>query len=238
MIYVKNNSRIEGELVINVEGIDITLTENQMIQLGYIDENEYIRNVNKELDLTSPISDMKTNIIDELELSLPSDAGINGEMITLPFKLGYKWEPIIENGKITYVSVEDPTAFGTRSNPILYSVSIILMPNAYYIYNNELYVYVGKKLYVTNYGDGTKDLIPWHEIIPEIEELGEGDNENIKTDIKSSPNTEDTPYEFANSMTVYPNYYYSHENKIYVYMGRTSKIALNWEEVVDDMVEW
>ena len=64
---------------------------------------------------------------------------------TLSDKLGYLW-------KYTYVGdvcvskeyVKDPDAVGTVNNPIVWKPGIQLVPNAFYIYNNVRYVYVGE----------------------------------------------------------------------------------------------
>lgn len=64
---------------------------------------------------------------------------------TLSDKLGYLW-------KYTYVGtvcvskeyVKDPDAVGTAGNPIAWKPGVQLIPNAFYIYNNVRYVYVGE----------------------------------------------------------------------------------------------
>lgn len=60
-------------------------------------------------------------------------------------KLGYIW-------KCTYVGdicvskeyIEDPDATGTKDNPIIWKPGVQLIPNAFYIYNDITYVYVGE----------------------------------------------------------------------------------------------
>ena len=60
-------------------------------------------------------------------------------------KLGYIW-------KCTYVGdicvskeyVEDPDATGTKDNPIIWKPGVQLIPNAFYIYEDDTYVYVGE----------------------------------------------------------------------------------------------
>ena len=60
-------------------------------------------------------------------------------------KLGYIW-------KCTYVGdicvskeyVKDPDATGTKDNPIVWKPGVQLIPNAFYIYEDDTYVYVGE----------------------------------------------------------------------------------------------
>lgn len=60
-------------------------------------------------------------------------------------KLGYIW-------KCTYVGdicvskeyVEDPDTTGTKDNPIVWKPGVQLIPNAFYIYEDDTYVYVGE----------------------------------------------------------------------------------------------
>ncbi len=60
-------------------------------------------------------------------------------------KLGYLWKcTYIGNICVSKEYVEDPDAAGTIGNPITWKPGVRLIPNAFYIYNNAMYVYVGE----------------------------------------------------------------------------------------------
>lgn len=66
------------------------------------------------------------------------------QKITQSDKLGYNWvedyigETLV---KQTYVEQENPV--GVVDNPFEFAEGIMLIPNAYYIYNGKCYVYIG-----------------------------------------------------------------------------------------------
>lgn len=62
----------------------------------------------------------------------------------LPEKVGYKWELAYTfgNSSFAWVSVVDPDAKGTQDNPIEWISGMATMVNAWYIYEDELYVCV------------------------------------------------------------------------------------------------
>lgn len=59
-------------------------------------------------------------------------------------KLGYDWVEDYLGEKLvaqTYTKQENP--IGVADNPFIFEMGVMLIPNAYYIYNNERYVYIG-----------------------------------------------------------------------------------------------
>ena len=66
------------------------------------------------------------------------------QKITQSGKLGYNWvedyigETLV---KQTYVKQDNPV--GIADNPFEFAEGIILIPNAYYTYNDKRYVYIG-----------------------------------------------------------------------------------------------
>lgn len=62
----------------------------------------------------------------------------------LPEKVGYKWvlDYTFGNSSFAWVSVPDPEAKGTKDNPIEWVSGMSTLLNAWYIYENALYVCV------------------------------------------------------------------------------------------------
>lgn len=59
-------------------------------------------------------------------------------------KVGYNWIEDYLGEKLvaqTYVKQEHPV--GVADNPFIFEIGVKLIPNAYYIYNDERYVYSG-----------------------------------------------------------------------------------------------
>lgn len=63
--------------------------------------------------------------------------------ITLPFKVGYRWERKLVGTTIVYESVFDPNAIGTDQNPIYYTDESPRINNAFYIKDGKKFVYMG-----------------------------------------------------------------------------------------------
>lgn len=60
-------------------------------------------------------------------------------------KLGYLWNcTYVGDVCVSKEYVKDPDAVGTAGNPIIWKPGVQLIPNAFYIYNNVTYVYVGE----------------------------------------------------------------------------------------------
>ena len=62
--------------------------------------------------------------------------------ITLPFKVGYRWERKLVGNTIVYESVQDPHALGTVQNPIYFTEDSPLIDNAFYIKDGVTVVYM------------------------------------------------------------------------------------------------
>lgn len=59
-------------------------------------------------------------------------------------KLGYNWvEDYIGETLVKQTYVEQTNPVGVADNPFEFAVGIMLIPNAYYTYNDKRYVYVG-----------------------------------------------------------------------------------------------
>lgn len=62
--------------------------------------------------------------------------------ITLPFKVGYRWERKLVGMTVVYESVRDENAIGTQNNPIIYTEECPLIDNAWYKFGDTLKVYM------------------------------------------------------------------------------------------------
>lgn len=60
-------------------------------------------------------------------------------------KLGYIWKCIyIGDVCVSKEYVKDPNATGTKNKPIIWKPGVRLIPNAFYVYKNNIYVYIGE----------------------------------------------------------------------------------------------
>lgn len=235
MIFVKNGIEINTPYIIEVEGVEVELTYEQLRKIGYRTKEEIINEQNKVLESTFNINEAKINMVENIEFTVPVGARRDGDSITLPFKLGYKWVPSLNNGIVTYSLVQDPKALGVETNPIYYTMGVKLVPNAFYIIESEKYVYVGKEGYVGEYGDGMVDMELWGNVEENTETepiISDSWNEG-----KIEANSQDNPYIFASGVELIPNCYYIYNDVVYVYMG-SRKVAEDFESVSEDMIEW
>lgn len=71
-------------------------------------------------------------------------------------KIGYDWIEDYLGEKLvaqTYVKQEHPV--GVVDNPFIFKIGVKLIPNAYYIYNDERYVYSGAEVLTATAWDET-----------------------------------------------------------------------------------
>ena len=72
-------------------------------------------------------------------------------------KLGYVWKCIyIGDICASKEYVKDPNATGTKDNPIVWKSGVQLIPNAFYVYENNIYVYIGENSKADNEFDFSK----------------------------------------------------------------------------------
>lgn len=72
-------------------------------------------------------------------------------------KLGYIWNcTYVGDVCVSKEYVKDPDAAGTVDNPITWKPGVRLIPNAFYIYNHAVYVYVGEASEAGNEFDYSK----------------------------------------------------------------------------------
>lgn len=83
------------------------------------------------------INDKLMLIANSVEVIKPTTKSI------LPFKLGYKWQPIYNGSAIVWESVKDENAIGTINNPIYYVDDSPLIDNGFYIKEDgKTYIYM------------------------------------------------------------------------------------------------
>lgn len=147
MKYVKDNMVYETPIYMEVGGARIELTDEQLLQLGYV--QDYVVTGEQSTYITTATQTYVNKmdiLLSTISVSTPEGSHMDGDMIyDLPFKLGYKWEPQFDGSVISYVSVPDPDAIGTSDKPFIFieGSSNALLPNAFYVYNGVTYVYVG-----------------------------------------------------------------------------------------------
>lgn len=78
------------------------------------------------------------------------------QKITQSDKLGYNWvEDYVGETLVKQTYVEQTNPAGVADNPFEFTEGVMLIPNAYYIYNGKRYVYTGaKSKTATGWNDG------------------------------------------------------------------------------------
>lgn len=136
MKYIKGTKIKETPIKVVTDEGEIEMSDNQLRSLGYKPVDEVIIEQGDELmEVIPSATELKQELMDSIEVEYPKGG--------LPFKLGYKWTPKYVNGKIIFESVRDANAVGTNENPIIFVNNVKLVPNGFYLYEEELYVYVG-----------------------------------------------------------------------------------------------
>lgn len=156
MKYIKGIDIKETPVITTTsEGYTITLSDQQLREIGYKPVDEVIMEQDAELmELEPDEDDLKRSLIDNIKVEYPSSG--------LPFKLGYKWVPRISGDKIIFESIRAESAIGTGNNPIIFIENVLLIPNAYYLYEGERYVYCGVE---------RKTATSWEEIEADMEKF-------------------------------------------------------------------
>lgn len=80
-------------------------------------------------------------------------------------KLGYNWLVYYVNGiEVRKVYVDNPIDKGTESNPYYFAEGIELRPNAFYYYNEHLYVYMGNESVIAESWDAVAERMAQWDI--------------------------------------------------------------------------
>lgn len=138
MKYIKETIIEETPIMVEISGgISIELSDTQLRSLGYKPLDEVIIEQGDELMVIDPdVEKIKEELVNSIDVVIPESG--------FPFKLGYKWVPrIVEGNRVIFESIRSEDSLGTRDNPIIFVDNVILVPNAYYLYEGDLYVYVG-----------------------------------------------------------------------------------------------
>lgn len=138
MKYIKGIEIIETPKIVEIEGVSLELSDEQLRQMGYTPLDEVVMAQAEILGNIIPSAiDIKEKLIDSMTVVIPEGG--------LPYKLGYSWEPKIVANNIIFESVRDENAIGTNKAPIIFAEYVLLIPNAFYLYEGNLYVYVGSE---------------------------------------------------------------------------------------------
>lgn len=136
MKYIKGIDIIETPYYVSIENTTLELSDQQLRELGYTPIDEIIlEQADKLLNIIPNEDELKEKLIGQMAVTIPEGG--------LPYKLGYTWEPKIVNNNIVFESIRDPYGVGTNNNPIIFCEYVALVPNAFYLYEGDLYVYVG-----------------------------------------------------------------------------------------------
>lgn len=142
MKYIRNGIIYDSPITVEVEGYVIELTDEQISILGYMPLDVVSTNVDMEISDRTYTKNVTLNDIygfSEPEETIES----SWNSIKLPFVVGKQWKPVIENGKVTYATVDDEDGFGTINNPIIYSNGVRLLDGGVYTNGYNLYSYSG-----------------------------------------------------------------------------------------------
>lgn len=154
MKYIKDGKTYETPIKVDIDGFEIELTSGQLRKLGYKMFDEIINEQSMVLGGLYNVEDAKNEIINSLTFALPEGGEDVGDgVISLPFIFGHKWVAKCNDNVVTYVLVDDENGIGTEGNPIYYTSGGKLIPGAYYIIENDTYVYNGPEGEATNVSD-------------------------------------------------------------------------------------
>lgn len=171
MKLIKDGVIYETPIYMDIDGVQFELTTPQLFELGYKSYDNEVMIIEQELrDQQFDTNDKLSVLLETITVKIPECANNEEGLISLPFKLGYKWKPVYDNntGTITYESVQVQNAIGLETNPIMFYPGVTLIPNAFYTYNKILYVYVGVSKGIASDWDSVKDdMEAWSVDAPE-----------------------------------------------------------------------
>lgn len=129
-------------------GVIREMTEAEITNVAILAQEEALKPTSQELT--------RDEKVDLILAAIPTNAPEGTTGTDLPFKLGYKWKPAYNGNAFAWELVPDPDAIGTADNPIIWVAGVRLIPNAYYLYQNVRYVYMGaEEGYAGDAWDGT-----------------------------------------------------------------------------------
>lgn len=144
--YIKGKEIITLPKIVEVDGVEIALNDEQLRQLGYLPIAEVIMDQADILSAMAPtIPEIKRKVMDSLTVNIPGSG--------LPYMIGFSWETTIVDNEIRFKMVRDENGLGTPNNPIIFAEYVLLIPNAHYLYEGEVYKYKGLKDKATTWED-------------------------------------------------------------------------------------
>lgn len=147
MKFIKDGVVYETPITMNIGGLDVELTYEQLFGLGYESYDNKVGMTDSALTKQTATVDKFRLLLDSIEVDYPEGSIVEGDTVTLPFRLGYEWRQTLDRQtlRIGFEQVEVVDGIGTvASNPLLFHESVLLVPGAYYSYEGGCYRYVGE----------------------------------------------------------------------------------------------
>lgn len=146
MDYIKGIEIISTPKLIEIDGVTLELSDEQLRELGYTPIDEVFIAQAEILSSMAPSAEIiKQRVMDKLSVTVPSSG--------LPYMIGFRWDTTIVDDEIRFKLVPDSNGLGTKNNPILFYMYVLLVPNAHYLYDGNIYKYKGAKRSVDNWDD-------------------------------------------------------------------------------------
>lgn len=138
MKYIRGTEIIETPKYVEIDGVQIELSDVQLRLMKYKPLDEVIMEQNETLSAMAPtVEEIKQRVMDSLTINIPGSG--------LPYMIGFSWQTVIVDNEIRFKMVRDENGLGTTNNPIIFAQYVILIPNACYLYEGDLYKYRGSK---------------------------------------------------------------------------------------------
>lgn len=149
MKYIKGLEIIETPVYTEFMGTQITVPDEQLRVIGYKPIEEVVLEQADILSGMAPDAEaIKQKVMDSLTIKVQQ----------LPYMIGFSWQTTIVDNEIRFKLVPDSNGLGTKGNPIIFAQYVLLVPNAHYFYENNIYKYKGTKMNADNW-DSCKDFM-------------------------------------------------------------------------------
>lgn len=150
--YIKGKEIITLPKIIEVDGIEIALSDEQLRQLGFKPIDEVVMEQAEILSGMAPDAEtIRQRIADSLIIKVQA----------LPYMIGFTWQTTIVDNEVRFKLVPNQNGLGTPNNPVIFAEYVLLIPNAYYLYEGEVYKYKGLKDKATT----------WEDIVANMEKI-------------------------------------------------------------------
>lgn len=136
MKYIKNLEVIETPYIITIGSDEIALSDSQLRQIGFKPIDEVIYEQADVLSGMAPDAEtIRQRVADSFIIKVQA----------LPYMIGFTWQTTIVDNEVRFKLVPDQNGLGTKNNPIIFAEYVLLIPNAHYLYEGNIYKYKGTK---------------------------------------------------------------------------------------------